>query len=93
MRTSHALLLRLYHDPRYVFSEVTVCYLDRGAPTDRTCVTGDRIVHLDAYYMEVTSRSGRTAMPNHWIRTIGYQDSILWEWTRPPLAHADKEEG
>ncbi len=93
MRTSHALLLRLYHDPQYEFSEVTICYLDRGAPADRTCVTGGKIVHLDAYYMEITSRFGRTAIPYHRIRTIGYRDSILWEWTRPPSAHADKKEG
>ncbi len=80
MRTSHRLLLRLYHDPRFRFEEVTICYVDRGAPHDRTCVTGDRILHLDSFYMEISSPVGGTAIPYHRIRQIRYQDQVLWDW-------------
>jgi uncharacterized protein (UPF0248 family) len=93
MRTSHALLLRLYHDPRYRFAEVTVCYVDRGAPGDRTCIRGERIAHLDSYYMEISSPHGPTAIPYHRIRKILYRDQILWEWIPPPSSSVQEKEG
>jgi uncharacterized protein (UPF0248 family) len=93
MRTSHALLLRFYHDPQFRFTDVTVCYVDRGAPSDRTCVTGDRIQHLDSYYMEISSPHGLTAIPYHRIRMIRYQDRILWKWISPPSGPGQEKEG
>jgi Protein of unknown function (DUF504). len=93
MRTSHTLLLRLYHDPRYHFTEVTVCYHDRGAPGDQTCVEGERIVHLDAQFMEIASAHGLTSIPYHRIRRITYRDQILWELTPPPSASLQENEG
>ena len=47
MRTSHALLLRLFHDPQYEFGKVSVEYVDRGSPGDRSRVLGDRIIRLE----------------------------------------------
>jgi uncharacterized protein (UPF0248 family) len=94
MRTSHTLLLRLYHDPSFRFPDVTVCYVDRGAPGDRSCVMGERIVHLNAYYFEITSPYGRTAIPYHRIRKILYQNEILWEWLPPtPSAAGENKSG
>lgn len=78
MRTSHTLLLKYFHDPRYVFERVRVCYIDRGAPNDRSCVTGDRIVHLDAYYFECESQYGTTPIPYHRITRILYNGEPVW---------------
>jgi uncharacterized protein (UPF0248 family) len=93
MRTSHTLLLRLYHDPQFRFADVTVCYVDRGAPADRTCVQGEKIIHLDSYYMEISSPQGLSAIPYHRIRKILYQDQILWEWIPPSLAPGQEKAG
>jgi uncharacterized protein (UPF0248 family) len=78
MRTSHTLLLKYFHDPRFIFQEVTVCYVDRGAPGDVTCVHGDQIVHFDAYYFEITSPSGATPIPYHRITRILYNGEPVW---------------
>ena len=79
MRKSHELLLRYFHDPAFSFSEVDVCYIDRGAPGDTTCVKGERIPHLDAYYMEIASPFGTTAIPYHRILRILYRGVVVWE--------------
>ena len=65
MRTSHALLLRLYHDPRYDFGKVSVDYINRGAPGDRSSVIGERISRLEAGGMEIESAAGKTYIPYH----------------------------
>ncbi|HQC13338.1 MAG TPA: hypothetical protein PKY15_08280, partial [Methanoregulaceae archaeon] len=43
MRKSHELLLRYFHDPEFSFDDVTVCYVDRGAPGNESCVSGEQI--------------------------------------------------
>ena len=53
MRTSHALLLRLRHDPQFEFCRRSVEYLDRGAPGDRSVVQGDQILRLEHGGMEI----------------------------------------
>lgn len=78
MRTSHTLLLKYFHDPRYSFDRVEVCYIDRGAENDRSCVTGDKIVHLDAYYFERESPHGTTPIPYHRITRILYDGVLVW---------------
>ena len=78
MRTSHTLLLKYFYDPRYSFAHVEVCYIDRGAPNDRSCVSGEHIVHLDAYYFERESPFGTTAIPYHRITRILYDGEPVW---------------
>jgi uncharacterized protein len=78
MRTSHALLLKYFHDSRYSFDRISVCYTDRGAPGDMSCVDGDAIVKLDAYYFERKSTDGTTAIPYHRITSISYDGRIVW---------------
>ncbi len=80
MRTTHALLLKYFHDPRYRFADITVCYRDRGAPGDETCVRGEQIVFLDAQYMEIISKTGTAAIPYHRIIQIRYNDQIIWDY-------------
>jgi len=84
MRTSHRLLLRLYHDPQFDFSRVVVEYVDRGAPNDRSTATGDRILRLDADYMEVEGGTGAHAacIPYHRIVRILYEGRTMWERTQ-----------
>lgn len=79
MRTTRALLLKYYHDSRYSFPDIEVCYRNRGAPADQTCVTGDCIRHLDAYYLEVVCQTGTTAIPYHRILRIRYREQVIWE--------------
>jgi len=43
MRTSHALLLRLIHDPGYDLSKARIEYLDRGAPGETKSIPIHRI--------------------------------------------------
>lgn len=79
MRTSHAILLRLYHDPQYDFVRVSVEYVNRGAPGDRSVVQGDRILKLEQGGMEIESVLGAVFIPYHRIRRITYDGKIMWE--------------
>ncbi len=81
MLTSHELLLKYYHDRRFRFPAVTVCYVDRGAPRDESCVTGDRIVRLDPYYFEIYSSRGIAEIPYHRIMRILYEGKLVWDRT------------
>ncbi|NQS72764.1 MAG: DUF504 domain-containing protein [Methanoculleus sp.] len=79
MRTSHRLLLRLFHDPSYDFSRVRVEYINRGAPGDRSAVQGDQIGALDAWYLEVHAGTRVACIPYHRILRILYDDDVVWE--------------
>ena len=80
MLKSHELLLKYWHDARYVFDDLKVCYVDRGALADISCVSGGDIRALEAYYFEVTSDRGAKYIPYHRIRKISYAGEITWEW-------------
>ncbi len=84
MRTSHALLLRLFHDPQYEFSKVCVEYVDRGAPGNRSKVLGDKIIRLEKGVMEIESEMKTKFIPIHRIRRISYDGTALWEKTEEP---------
>lgn len=77
--TSHGLLLKFWHDARYVFSGVRVEYVDRGAPGDRSVVSGSDIRVLDAYYFEIASEQGVKFIPYHRIRKLTYNGVTVWE--------------
>lgn len=79
MRTSHAILLRLYHDPQYDFSKVSVEYVNRGAPNDMSTAAGDRILNLEQGGMEIESVLGAVFIPYHRIRRLTYDGKIMWE--------------
>ena len=79
MLTSHTILLKYRHDQRYSFSDIIVCYLDRGAPGDRSCVSGRDIRTLDAYYFEHVLENAMKCIPYHRIRTITYRGETVWE--------------
>ncbi len=79
MRTSHALLLRFWHDPAFDFVHVSVEYVNRGAPDDRSFADGGNIVHLDRDYFEVASDTGMTPIPYHRILRILYKGIPVWE--------------
>ncbi|HNQ34164.1 MAG TPA: DUF504 domain-containing protein [Methanoculleus sp.] len=79
MRTSRRLLLRFYHDPGYDFSQVEVEYVDRGAPGDRSRVQGDRVVALDAQYLEVDAGTHAACIPYHRVRRIRYEGETMWQ--------------
>jgi len=79
MRKSRELLLRFYHDPHCSFSGVKVCYIDRGAPGDESCVEGDRIRKLDSNYIEIETAVGVTPVPYHRITRVIYEGKPVWE--------------
>ena len=78
MRTSHALMLRLFHDPQYDFERVEVVYVNRGAPGDRSTIQGRRIHHLDQGGMEIESDASIVFIPYHRIRRISYDGKEIW---------------
>ena len=86
MRTSRRLLLRLYHDPGYDFSQVEVEYVDRGAPGDRSTLQGDRVVALDAQYLEVDAGTHVACIPYHRVRRIQYGGETMWQYGDRPEA-------
>ena len=79
MRKSRKLLLQFYHDARYQFSEVVVCYVDRGATGDESCVEGDRIKDLGSQYMEIECAGMVSPIPYHRITRISYAGMPAWE--------------
>jgi uncharacterized protein len=79
MRKSHRLLLRLYHDPGYDFSRVSIEYVNRGSPQDRSTARGDQILRLDAQYVEVDAGTHTACIPYHRLTRIFYRDAIVWE--------------
>jgi uncharacterized protein (UPF0248 family) len=79
MRTSHALMLRFFHDPQYDFHKVEVEYVNRGAPGDRSTVAGGQIVSLEQGGMEIESEVGTTFIPYHRIRRLSYDGEVMWK--------------
>jgi uncharacterized protein (UPF0248 family) len=82
MRKSREILLRFYHDPEFRFENVTVCYTDRGAPGDESCVEGSRIIALDSQYLEIEGPRGGTPIPYHRITRVLYCGTPFWEHGR-----------
>jgi hypothetical protein len=79
MRTSHELLLKLKYDPRYIFGEVEVFFVDRGAPGDMSHIGGQEIRALDSYYFEIETEQGVKYIPYHRLRRIRYSGETVWE--------------
>ncbi|MFY9799852.1 MAG: RNA repair domain-containing protein [Methanoregula sp.] len=78
MLTSHKLLQQYWHDDRYKVSKVRVWYIDRGAPNDRSSVSGTDII-LEPYYMSIRTIDGEKPVPYHRILLITYDDRIEFE--------------
>jgi len=79
MRKSHALLLRLRHDPQFDFGKAEVKFVDRGAPGDRSAVRGDKIIRLEQGWMEIEWENKTKFIPFHRIRRITYDGATMWE--------------
>ena len=79
MRKSREILLRFYHDPAFSFERVEVCYTDRGASGDESCIGGNHIRALDSRYMEIENPNGLTPIPYHRIKKILYEGIVFWE--------------
>jgi len=79
VRKSRGILLRCYHDPAFVFSDVQVCYIDRGAPGNESCVSGERVLNLDSQYMEIGEEPETSPIPYHRITRITYRGRVLWD--------------
>jgi uncharacterized protein (UPF0248 family) len=79
MRKSREILLRFYYDPGFLFEKVLVCYIDRGAPGDESCVDGGKIRVLGSHFIEIDNPSGTTHIPYHRITRIVYDGLPFWE--------------
>ncbi len=79
VRKSREILLRFYHDPAFSFEGVVVCYTDRGAPRDESCIEGSYIKALDSRYIEIEGPKGLTSIPYHRIKKILYEGIVFWE--------------
>jgi uncharacterized protein len=84
MRTSHALLLRLMHDPQFNFSLAEVEFVDRGASGDRSSVRGDKIIRMEQGWMEIEWMNKIKFVPFHRIRRITYDGTIMWAKSDDP---------
>lgn len=71
MLTSHRLLQQYWHDSRYDPRKVRVCYIDRGAPGDRSAAGGEDI-SLEPYYLAIRTPAGEKPIPYHRILVITY---------------------
>jgi len=78
LRTSHALLLRLQHDPMFDFCKAVVEFVDRGAPGNRSTVRGDKIIRLEQGWMEIEWENRPKFIPFHRIRCIIYEGTVMW---------------
>jgi len=79
MLTSHELLLKYWHDDRYTFSEIIICYVDRGALGDRSCAYGRDVQALESYYFQVATGRDTKYIPYHRIRKITYAGATMWD--------------
>jgi hypothetical protein len=79
MLTSHILLLKYRHDPRYDFGRVTIWYLDRGAPGDRSSAQGAGISAITDQYLEIATPKGTKYIPFHRLRKIDYDGVPVWD--------------
>lgn len=79
MRTSHRIILRLFHDPAYDFAAVSVVFIDRGAPGDRSEVSGREITAIEGAHMIVETDRGEKYIPFHRVLRILYQGEVVWE--------------
>uniref|UniRef100_UPI0034E2C20D DUF504 domain-containing protein n=1 Tax=Methanothrix sp. TaxID=90426 RepID=UPI0034E2C20D len=79
LRKSHEILLRLKFDPAYTFEKAVICYTDRGAPGDTSCVVGEEITELAGYYFESRREGAVKRIPYHRIKRITYEGRVLWE--------------
>ena len=78
MLTSHILLQQYWHDDRYDTGKVRVWYTDRGAPSDRSSVSGPDI-SLEPYYMSIRTTEGEKPVPYHRILIITYAGKVTFE--------------
>jgi len=78
MLTSHKLLQQFWHDQHYDIAHVKVWYIDRGAPHDRSLVSGPDI-RLEPYYMEIRTPEGVKPIPYHRILLITYNGVVEFE--------------
>jgi uncharacterized protein (UPF0248 family) len=78
MLTSHKLLQQYWHDDRYDIRKVRVWYSDRGAPNDRSSVSGPDI-SLEPYFMSILTIDGEKPVPYHRILLITYDGEVEFE--------------
>ncbi|GAB6286802.1 MAG: hypothetical protein STSR0009_30050 [Methanoregula sp.] len=78
MLTSHKLLQQYWHDDRYDIGNVQVWYINRGAPNDRSSVSGSDI-SLEPYYMSIRTIDGDKPVPYHRILLITYEGMVKFE--------------
>jgi len=78
MLTSHKLLQQYWHDARYDIAKVRIWYIDRGAPDDRSSVSGPDIT-LEPYYMDIRTIDGLKPIPYHRILLITYDGMVEFE--------------
>jgi uncharacterized protein len=78
MLTSHKLLQQYWHDDRYDTGNVLVWYTDRGAPNDRSSVSGPDI-SLEPYYISIRTPEGEKPVPYHRILLITYNGKVTFE--------------
>jgi uncharacterized protein (UPF0248 family) len=78
MLDSHNILQKYYYKDPKEWVNISVCYIDRGAPHDKSYVDGDKIT-LSAYYFIIKSGDEEKYIPYHRILLIKFKDEILFK--------------
>lgn len=81
MRTTHRMLLRIWHDPDCDFSKVKIGYRSRGAPGNCSNISGPDVVKLDNRYIVLqrkTKFDEEMYIPYHRILWIRYDQEVIW---------------
>ncbi len=92
MRRSREILLRLRYDPAFDFAKARVCYIDRGAPDDTSCASGDEITELATYFFEIRTPQGMKRIPYHRIVEITHGGRVLWKRAAKGIGETGGEE-
>jgi uncharacterized protein (UPF0248 family) len=79
MLNSHNILQRYYYIDPNDWKHITVCFTDRGAPNDKSWVSGDQIPSLESYYFAIKVNDEEKCIPYHRILLIKFYDDILFQ--------------
>lgn len=75
MTNPREILNKLKWKKDYIFNQVEIWYVHRGAPNDTKIIYGKDIIKLDRSFMETTS----AVIPYHRIFKIIYEKKIIFK--------------
>lgn len=78
MNTIRDILNELKWRQNYVFKDVRIYYIHRGAPNNTKIITGDEILFIGKTFLQTVE----AFIPHHRIFKIMYQEKLLFDRER-----------